>query len=158
MARDQLTLRLSSDALDALAKAHAAVGPVVALHKLAVLALTRGARELAANPALILAAPVEAPAPVASATTKASADASEARRVGRWGDITEADATRLARDLEALRDRGELGAALTAAAVPTGNVYSWLKARREGEDKGIAEGTYRKLRTYLDSKKAKVKG
>lgn len=122
MARDQLTLRLSSDALDALAKAHAAVGPVVALHKLAVLALTRGARELAANPALILAAPVEAPAPVASATTKASADASEARRIGRWGGINEADATRLARDLEALRDRGELGAALAAAGVPTGNV------------------------------------
>lgn len=169
MANDQLTLRLSPDAREALDAAHKAVGAAVPLHRLAVLALARGAAQIAATPALIFtAAPVEKPdasqpkpkpstaskPATARAASKPSKTEAEAAR-SRWGDVSEADFATLARDLEALRDVGSLGAVLKVSKAPTGNVYAWLKARRDGEAGSMSAETFRKLRTAVDKHNSK---
>lgn len=161
MAHDQLTLRLTPDAAKALDAACAAVGSAVPRHRLAVIALARGAAELAANPALIFGVTAAPSKPVETAAHPAPVleepkqpDAATARRRGRWGAaVPEADLAQLVSDLEAARAVGTLGAVLKASGAPTGNVHSWLKARRAGETGSMSAETYQKLRKALDAHK-----
>lgn len=149
MPHDQITLRLTPEAGAALEAAHAAVGRVIPLHRLAVLALARGAREFARSPALLFATPskpaehlegaapveaLEAPAPSTSKPVEAPVSGALAQ---------------LAADLEALRGSPALRDVVRRAGVHLPTVYTWLRDVREGGAGRLSDATASKLRAQL---------
>lgn len=180
-----MTLRLTDEGIAFLAEAHAAVGDAIPLHRLAALALARGAREIAANPAVLFAAPAPRPsaavaepaAPIVEAvgprngigrvsdtvskpSRKPPPAAAGAR--ARWGEgVPEADAAKLELELAAVLDGPDAmsGRAFEKVTKVTARIITdWRKARRAGERAVMSAPTYKKLRTYFDKTSKGGKG
>lgn len=145
---DQLNLRVPPEVAALLASAQERVGPALARHRLAVLALARGLRDVIEDPAVLF----EVEAPAATAQTKATITRKRPRaRRAASGDITAADLDRLARDMTAAQEGGVSVRDLAAAVkLNDSGLSRFRKARMAGEERGLDAASYRKVRAWLD--------
>lgn len=147
---DQLNLRVPPDVAALLASAQERVGPALARHRLAVLALARGLRDVIENPAVLFE--TEAPAATARAKPAASGKRPRALRASS-GEITAADLDRLARDMTAAQEDGVSVRDLAAAVkLNDSGLSRFRKARMAGEARGLDAASYRKVRAWLDKR------